>query len=57
MGLACGAQGGRRSGYKVFIRNPEGDRPLGKSTHVCADNIKTKFSDIRWNGVNSSDLA
>jgi hypothetical protein len=36
--------GQRRNAYRIFVGNPEGKKPLGRSRHRWVDNIKM---DIR----------
>jgi hypothetical protein len=40
-----------RNAYTVFVRKPEGRRPLGKPRRRWEDNIKTDLREIGWKGV------
>jgi hypothetical protein len=52
MGLArYVARNGRREIRKVFVKEPEGKRPLGRSRLRWMDNIKMNFREIEWGGV------
>jgi hypothetical protein len=35
-----------RNEYKIFVRKPEGERPLGGSIHRWEDNIKMDLKEI-----------
>jgi hypothetical protein len=34
--------------YRVFMGNPEGNKPLARTIHRCEDNIKMHFREIGW---------
>ena len=34
--------------YKVLVRKPEGNGPLGRTRHGWEDNIKMDFKEIKW---------
>jgi hypothetical protein len=39
----------RREVYRIWVRKPEGIRPLGRPRHRCEDNNKWIFrSEIWW---------
>jgi hypothetical protein len=39
-------RGKRRGVYRVLAGNPEGKRPLGRSTHRWEDNIKMDLQEV-----------
>jgi hypothetical protein len=46
-----------RGVYRVFVRRPEGKRPLGRPSRRWEDNIKMDLRDIRIDGANWIRLA
>jgi hypothetical protein len=38
----------KKSAYRIFMRKPEGRRPLGKHRHRWEDNIKMDLQDLGW---------
>jgi hypothetical protein len=38
--------GEKRNVYRLLVRNPEGRRPLGRSSHRWIDNIKIDLLEI-----------
>jgi hypothetical protein len=40
--------GERRGVYRVLVRKPEGNRPLGRLTHRWEDNIKMDLQEVGW---------
>jgi hypothetical protein len=48
---------GKRNACKIFVRNPEGKRPLGRPRRRWVDNIKINLRQIRWDGMDWIDLA
>jgi len=57
MGGACGAYGGSRSIYMVWVGKPEGKRPLGRPRHKWEDNIKMGLHEVGCGGVDWIELA
>jgi hypothetical protein len=57
MGGACSTYGKMKDAYKIFIRNPEGKRPLGRPRCSWEDNIKIDLNERRWEGVEWIHLA
>jgi hypothetical protein len=51
MGRACRTDREKRNAYRIFVGNPEGKRPLGRSRRRWLDNIKMDLREIRWDGV------
>jgi hypothetical protein len=49
--------GEKRNAYKIFLRKPEGKRPLGRPRYRWADNINIDLREIEWNGMDCIDLA
>jgi hypothetical protein len=47
MGGACSRMGKKRNAYRIFVGNPEENRPLGKPRRRWADNIKMNLREIR----------
>jgi hypothetical protein len=43
--------GEKRNAYRILIGQPEGERPLGRSTRRWACNIKIPLRDIGWTGT------
>jgi hypothetical protein len=41
----------------MFVRKPEGKRPLGRPRLMCVDNIKMDLREIGWDGIDWIDLA
>jgi len=46
MGGACGFYWGRKSAYKVWVKRSGGNRPLGRPTRRCKDNIKIYLQEV-----------
>jgi hypothetical protein len=42
----CSTYGDRRGVYRVFVRNPEGKKPLGRSRHRWEDNINPLNAEL-----------
>jgi hypothetical protein len=36
----------RRGTYRVLVRKPEGNKPLGRPRHIQMDNIKTDLQEF-----------
>jgi hypothetical protein len=34
--------------YRILMRKPEGQRPLGRPRHRWEDNIKIDFQELEW---------
>jgi hypothetical protein len=49
--------GEKRSAYRVLVGKPEGKRPLGRPRRRWEDNIKMDLRNIRWGGMDWTDLA
>jgi hypothetical protein len=47
----------KRNSYMIFVRKPEGTRPLGRPRHRWEDNIKMGLREIGWSGMDWIDLA
>jgi hypothetical protein len=43
--------------YRLFVRRPEGKRPLGRSRHRWTDNVKKYIRDIGWGSMDWIGLA
>jgi hypothetical protein len=48
--------GEKRNAYRIFVRRPEGKRPLGRPSHRYEDNIKMGLREIGLAGMNWIDL-
>jgi hypothetical protein len=40
-----------RNAYKIFVRKPEGNRPLRRPRHRWEDNIRMDLGEIVWEGM------
>jgi hypothetical protein len=47
----------RSNAYSIFVGNPEGKRPVGRTKRRCADNIEMDLREIEWDGMYWTDLA
>jgi hypothetical protein len=50
------ARMGQRNAYMIFVRKPEGKRPLGRQRRRWMDNIKMGLRAIGWCGMDWIDL-
>jgi hypothetical protein len=48
MGRACSTNGERRNSYRILVKKPEGERPLGRPRRRWVDNINM---DLRLDGM------
>jgi hypothetical protein len=39
------------NGYKVYVRKPDGNRPLGRPRRRWEDNIRMDLREVGWEGV------
>ena len=46
MGWACGTYGCGEGAYRVLVGKPEGNRPLGRPTHIWVDNIRMDLQEV-----------
>jgi hypothetical protein len=52
VGRACSTYWEKRNAYRVFVRNPEGNKPLGRLFEsMCEDNNKMDLREIGWGGM------
>jgi hypothetical protein len=49
--------GETRNAYRILVGMPEGNRPLGRPSRRCVDNIKMDLREIGWDGVDWIDMA
>jgi hypothetical protein len=49
--------GKRRGVYRVFVRQPEGKRPLGRPRRRWWDNIKMDLEEVGCRGMDWMELA
>jgi hypothetical protein len=57
MGGACSTNGAKRNAYRLLVGKPEGERPLGRPSCRCVDNIKMDLREIGWDSVDWIDMA
>jgi hypothetical protein len=57
MGRAYGTHGGKRNAYRILVENPKEKRPLVRPRCRWEDNIKMYLREIRWGGMDWTDLA
>jgi hypothetical protein len=43
--------------YRIFVRKPDGKRPLGRQRRRWVDNIKMELRETRWGDMDWIDLA
>ena len=48
---------GRKSAYRVWVRRPDGNRPLGRPTRRWKDNIKIDLQEMGRGDVDRIALA
>jgi hypothetical protein len=46
----------KRNAYKISVGKQEGKRSLGRPRRRCVDNIKIDLREIRWDGMDWTDL-
>jgi len=56
MGGACGTYW-ERSLYRVLVGRPRGKGQLGRSRHGWKCNIKMELEEVRWGGMDWTDVA
>jgi hypothetical protein len=49
--------GEMRNAYMILVGKPEGKRTLGRRRRKWVDNMKMNLRGIRWNGMDSIELA
>jgi hypothetical protein len=49
--------GDKRNAYRILVGKPKGRSPLRRPRRRWVDNIKMDLLDIRWDGMDSIDLA
>jgi hypothetical protein len=57
MGGACSMHGGKWNAYRIFVRKPEGKRPLGRPRCRREDNIRLDLGEIGWGVMDQIHLA
>jgi hypothetical protein len=57
MDRACSTHEEKLNAYRIFVRKPEGKRPLGRPRRRWVDNIKMDLREIGWHGGDWIDLA
>jgi hypothetical protein len=49
--------GEERGKYRILVRKPEGNRPLGRPRHRWEDNIKADLLEVGCGGMDWIELA
>jgi hypothetical protein len=49
--LHVARMGEKRNAYRILVGKPEGKRPLGRSRHRWANNIKVDLGEIGWDDM------
>jgi hypothetical protein len=49
--------GEKRIVRRLFVKKPEGNKPLGRSKRRWVDNIKMDLGEIGWSDIDWTDLA
>jgi hypothetical protein len=57
MNGACNTHGRVRNVYKIFVRKPEGTRPIRRPRHKWEHNIRIKLMKKGWKVVDWIHLA
>jgi hypothetical protein len=47
----------KRNEYRILVGKPEGKRTLGRPRRRWVDNIKMDLKEIKWEDVDSIDMA
>ena len=47
----------RRGAYRVLVKRPEENRPLGRPRRRWEDNIKVDLQEVGWGGMNWIGMA
>jgi hypothetical protein len=48
--------GETNNAYRILVGKPEGKRPMGRPRRRWVDNIRIDLEEIRWDGVNWTDV-
>jgi hypothetical protein len=51
MGGACSTNGEKRNAYKLLVRKPERNTPLGRPRFRWVDNIRMDLGEVGWGDV------
>jgi hypothetical protein len=57
MGRACSINWEKRNAYRISVRKPEGNKPLGRPRCRWMDSIKKDLREIGLDGMDWIDLA
>jgi hypothetical protein len=57
MGRTRNTNRGEKNTYGIFVRKPEGKRPLGRPIRRWVDNTEMKLRGIKWGGMDWIDVA
>jgi hypothetical protein len=48
MGRVCSKNREKRNAYRILLRKPEGNIPLGSPSRTRLDNIKMDIGEVGW---------
>jgi hypothetical protein len=51
MGGSCSTWGEKKNAYRLWVRKPEGNRPLGRPCRRLVDNIRMHLGEVGWGDV------
>jgi hypothetical protein len=57
MGGSCSTNGKKRNAYRLLVRKPEGNSPLGRPRRKWVDNIRIDLGEAEWGDVDWIGLA
>jgi hypothetical protein len=55
--MTCSTHEAKTNGYRILVGKPEGKRPFGRHRRGWEDNIKMDLREMRWEGMDWTDLA
>jgi hypothetical protein len=53
----CSTNAEKRNAYRLLVRKPEGNRPLGRPRRRWVDNIRMDLGEVGWGDVDWNGLA
>jgi hypothetical protein len=57
MGMIFSTHGAKKNVYRILVRNPGGERPLGRPKSRGEDNINLDLRETGWGGMDRINLA